>query len=636
MQPSNDRSTGSPPKSADRDRGIANADRTTDGLMDSVDLEEPSLYTSILTGYITPVWHMWIVSVFCGGVLALLGHPLVAVIWTLVTGGSESVVQLLFRRWLKTSAAEDSDQGIGKLSWAVLLRGTIMISGVLYVAVVGRRTEDLAALLLMATAGLVIGVCQAVFSGRLFLMANFPPLLAILIGVGAHYTSTPSLALIILAAWLVFVLWGIGVGAEKARVAWNTARDEKDHLIVKLRAARDEAERANRAKSTFLATMSHEIRTPMNGVLGMAQILKRSPLNKAQGRQIDTLIQSGEFLMSILNDILDVSKIDAGRMEIAPTRADLRELLTQLVQFWTPRAEEKNLSLTLEIDPSAPQFVIMDALRVRQILFNLIGNALKFTEAGGVTVQVCGQSDADGGRAVHIGVTDTGVGIDEAALPALFARFSQVDESAERRFGGTGLGLAIVKQLTDLMGGRIWVDSRTGTGSSFNLVLPLEWAETALQANQAEPDRVEAIGARPAGAAALSILAVDDNPVNLSVLEHLLGAVGYQVATAPGGQEALDALAARGFDLVLMDIQMPRIGGGEVLAQVRGADGPNRATPMIALTADALTGGRRRYLDLGFTGYATKPVQAAQLLAEIGAAMAGPVETLGDVGDQAA
>jgi signal transduction histidine kinase/CheY-like chemotaxis protein len=625
MQPSNEVSTRSP---GDGAAGAA------DLVVDGVDLQEPSLYTAMLTGFVGPSWIIWTVAAACGGVLALLGHPVVGAGWAIVSGGWEWAIQLQFRRWLKTSADEDSDRGLRKLSWAALLRGMIGVSGVLYVAVVGRSAEDLGALLLLSTAGLVIGVCQAAFSGRIFRMATLPFLAAILIGVVARYAAMPSLALMILVAWLALVLWVIGVAAEKARIAWNSARDDKDRLILKLRAARDEAERANRAKSTFLATMSHEIRTPMNGVLGMAQILRRSRLDKAQSAQIDTLIQSGEFLMSILNDILDVSKIDAGRMEITPTRADLRELLTQLIQFWTPRADEKSLYLELEIDASTPRFVLMDALRVRQILFNLIGNALKFTEAGGVRVEVFARSDATGQRVVHFGVTDTGVGIDEAALPALFARFSQVDESAERRFGGTGLGLAIVRQLADLMDGRISVDSRIGVGSTFNLILPLELAETAPRAIEAAPEPESADAADDA--AGLSILAVDDNPVNLAVLEHLLTAVGQQVTAAPGGQEALDLLAARPFDLVLMDIHMPRIGGGEVLAQVRAADGPNRATPMIALTADALSGGRERYLELGFSGYATKPVQAAQLLAEIAVAMAGPAQPFDQADDEAA
>jgi len=406
----------------------------------------------------------------------------------------------------------------------------------------------------------------------------------------------------------------LGRNSEKNRLIAEliAARDEAVAQRIEAEQAREEARRASLAKSTFLATMSHEIRTPMNGVLGMAQLLQRSELTPAQRSHVDTLIRSGELLMTVLSDILDLSKIDAGRMDILKGPVDLRALLEEMTAFWGATAAERGLTLSVRADEALPPRVALDATRVRQILFNLVGNALKFTKAGEVSI-VARAEAAKGERRLVLEVADTGCGVAPDVMPYLFERFTQADDSDIRRFGGTGLGLAICKQLSGLMGGEIEVESRLGAGSTFRVRLPLEPLAADAPAAPAIPAE---------DAPTLSILAADDNPTNLLVLEHLLGALGYRICKAGGGREALEALTTQSFDLVLMDIQMPEMTGIDVLQALRAQPGPNRSTPLIAVTADAMTIGGEGYMDLGFAGYVTKPVNVSNLVAAMMAAVA--------------
>jgi signal transduction histidine kinase/ActR/RegA family two-component response regulator len=430
------------------------------------------------------------------------------------------------------------------------------------------------------------------------------------------FTVTNEMALGGAFAWLALTLGMIRLAAQRARRDLLAKQAEKNQLIEHLTQARDEARRASLAKSTFLATMSHEIRTPMNGVLGMAQLLQRSDLARAQRQQVDTLIKSGELLMMILNDILDLSKIDAGQMEITKGPCDVRGLLAEMEVFWAPTAAERGLALSIDIASDVPPHVALDARRVRQVLFNLVGNALKFTKDGGVSLTL----DIEAPDRLVFAVSDTGVGIGPDAMPYLFQMFSQADASDVRRFAGAGLGLAICKQLSSLMEGDVWVDSVLGQGSTFTLSLPLE----ITGAPQAADVAAQAISAEEAPT--LSILAADDNPTNLIVLEQLLAAMGFTVRKANGGREALEALTSQSFDLVLMDIQMPEMTGIDVLQALRAHPGPNRETPLIAVTADAMTLGAERYHELGFAGYVTKPVQVQSLVSAMMAAVANPDE----------
>ena len=579
------------------------------------ELAKPSLYQAILQGFIAhpaaAIFFLCINSLCIG----LLGYWRVAGVALVALSGADLGAQWLYRRWIKATIDESSKWPMTRLGLLVFVRNSIAIVGLLYVALVDPAPAATGTLFVMIMASIVVTITQACFSARVLAMAIAPQMAALLVTLLAKYGAAHGSSALLLFACLAVVLWMVAVGAEKARDAFIASQDEKDAMIRTLEAARDAAQRGEQAKATFLATMSHEIRTPMNGVLGMAQILKNSRLSRAQAAQIDTLIQSGEFLMAILNDILDLSKMEAGQMEASPEASDLPALLQHLAAFWAPRASDKGVAFNVEAAPDLPRHVMLDPVRVRQILFNLVGNALKFTPEGEVKVTARSRPLDDGRAEIHVAVFDTGVGIAPEALPTLFNRFSQVDDSNARKFGGTGLGLAISKQLAEMMDGRIWVESEPGKGSTFHVILPLEAVDRSAAAtapgSEATPPILET----------LSILAVDDNPVNLSVVTHLLEAVGFQVTAASGGQEALAALAEQRFDLILMDIQMPEMTGPEVLERMRRSAGPNLDTPAIALTADAMSGGEDRYRAQGFFGHVTKPIQPAVLLAAISAAM---------------
>lgn len=369
--------------------------------------------------------------------------------------------------------------------------------------------------------------------------------------------------------------------------------------------ARLRATEANQAKSVFLATMSHELRTPMTGVLGMAQALKATPLSAEQGQQVELLIRAGDGLMAILNDILDVAKIEAGRLELETAPFDLVELAGQAEALWRDAAVAKGLTLTCVAEPDLPRWLEGDAGRIRQIMLNLLSNALKFTEAGAVAMTLRPvPGAAPGCGRVEIAVSDTGIGMTADQVSRLFQAFSQADVTTARRFGGTGLGLSICRQLSEMMGGGVTVESEPGVGSTFRLTLELPLAAAPAQAEDGGEDEGQ-------GLSGLRILAAEDNPINQAVIRAILEAVGAEIEIAENGALALERLAADQFDVVLMDVHMPVMGGVEALAAIRarGEDGP----PVIALTADAMAGETQKLLALGFDDVQPKPIQPMAL-----------------------
>jgi signal transduction histidine kinase/ActR/RegA family two-component response regulator len=386
-------------------------------------------------------------------------------------------------------------------------------------------------------------------------------------------------------------------------------------------AAVEAAEAANRAKSEFLATMSHEIRTPLNGVLGMVQVMERDVLPPAQRERLELIGQSGETLLAILNDILDLSKIEAGKLVLEQADFELEPLALGAHQAFAPLVESKGLAFSLEVDPSARGVYRGDPVRVRQLFYNLISNAVKFTSAG--QVQVALSADATG---IAFKVTDTGVGIGPEQIDRLFEKFVQADSSTTRRFGGTGLGLAICRELCRAMGGEIQVQSQLGVGSSFTIRLPLERVEGAAPSLTREPAVAPSQSER-----SLRILAAEDNRVNRLVLQSLLGQAGCETVFVENGREAVEAWESGAFDLILMDVQMPVMDGAEAtrLIRRREAQTGRRVTPIIALTANAMSHQTEGYFASGMNGFVAKPISVSDLFAAIDAALeaeTGPIK----------
>ena len=372
-----------------------------------------------------------------------------------------------------------------------------------------------------------------------------------------------------------------------------------------LAGARDEAVAANRAKSSFLAMMSHELRTPMNGVLGMAHALTLTELDPRQASHVDMLVRSGTGLMSILNDILDISKIEAGRLELETIAFDLPDLGRRACDLWTEPASAKGVRLAYEVDPRTPQWVAGDPTRLRQIMLNLISNALKFTQEGEVRLAIRPLETIDGATRIEIAVSDTGVGITPQQQAKLFQNFVQADASTTRRFGGTGLGLAICKQLATLMGGDIALESQEGVGTTFRVTVALEMAEAVDD---------EIVEAEAMGLEGLRLLVADDNAINQAVARAILEAASAVVTTVGDGIDALEALRGEAFDVVLMDVHMPRMDGLEALQQIRAGAAGRCDIPVIALTADAMAGVDAELLARGFDAVESKPINPAALI----------------------
>jgi CheY-like chemotaxis protein len=375
------------------------------------------------------------------------------------------------------------------------------------------------------------------------------------------------------------------------------------------------AQAANEAKSSFLANMSHEIRTPLNGVLGMADVLSREQLTPGQADCVATIRDSGKTLMTILNDVLDLSKIEAGKLEIVPADADLHQVFMSLHKLFLPRAEEKRLRFVTRIDPTVPARMRFDTVRVRQCVSNLVSNAIKFTASGGVTVSVETTPEGDDQSTITVHVADTGIGIEPEAVARLFKDFEQADASQSRMHGGTGLGIAIARKLARLMDGDLTVESQIGKGSAFTLTFRATVVQTAPAPRRSLPRERPEIG--ESLLLNLRVLLVDDNAVNRKVIRMLLKPMKADIVDAENGREALDELAKGGYELVLLDVHMPVMDGIETIRRIRASASGWSGIPVIALTADVMGYTRERLMELGMSGYAVKPVDQRALLSEI-------------------
>lgn len=405
-----------------------------------------------------------------------------------------------------------------------------------------------------------------------------------------------------------------------ANVKIEAFQDHQAHLIEELEQSRDKADAANRAKSAFLAVISHELRTPMNGVLGAAQLLTSTRLDPTQKEYVSIVRNSGDNLMALLNDILDLTRIEADRLELESAEVDIAEFTARFDRTWSGRASEKDVTFVAEIDPSTPASVVGDPARTAQIVHNLLSNAVKFTEHGEIRLTVSADRISDRRARLKFRVADTGPGIAPEHLEKLFRPFTQVDGSSTRRFGGAGIGLTLSQKLAQMMDGGLEVESEPGKGSVFTFAMEVDvraWHAAQVQT----PVTAETEG-QP-----IRVLVVEDHPVNRMIVEAWLASAGHIAVAAENGQIGLEMARAQAFDLILMDVNMPVMDGLTATQKLREEDGPNQNTPVVVLSASARAEDHEAGMAAGADAYLNKPIDF-KLFAEMLGRLHGGREAL--------
>ena len=553
--------------------------------------------------------------IHCGAV-CVGSIAFVPVLWVVALAFGGLATSLIGARLARRATPEASPaqrRGLARALFAATLLNSALYAG--WALLLWRSQAPGALLFAVVTffVSMVYVLMQYYAAPRVFLAVE-APYLATITAIGAS-TAAPLVA--------GGNLWiGLSFGAAAVAV-FNFLRVSRQSLAQSRSALRQAralateretaAAAANQAKSAFLATMSHEIRTPLNGVLGMAQAMAADGLPDCQRERLQVIQQSGQALLAILNDVLDLSKIEAGKFTLEDSVFDLSELAAGARAVFAALAESRDLRFSLTIDDGAAGCYRGDPTRVRQILYNLVSNAVKFTPSGEIRVELSAAPSV-----LRLTVTDTGVGIEPEALARLFNKFVQADDTTTRRFGGTGLGLAICRELAVMMDGVIRVESEPGKGSIFVVDLPLPRVADAMAP---APKGAEAPEAFDVGS--LKVLAAEDNAVNQLVLKTLLAQVGVEPTVVSDGRKALEAWRAERWDLILMDIQMPEMDGLAATAAIRAeelASGRPR-TPIVALTADALAHQTASYAARGMDGWVAKPIEAARLFEALNVAL---------------
>ncbi len=458
----------------------------------------------------------------------------------------------------------------------------------------------------------MVQVCGGLLHVTLHMHPARPVLLGAVIPHAAYLFGLPAIAALQGQPGMVVMIIGAFLYTAHLVVAVKQTRATQDELRAaqaKADAERDRAERASAAKSDFLATVSHEIRTPMNAVISGAELLRRTELTREQTEHVTMLLDAGDVLMGLLNDVLDISKIEAGKMTFEAADLELPPKLESLVRLWEPRAHDKGVTLSFDADDSLPERVSTDPLRLQQILFNLLSNAVKFTDAGGVGLKAGRLGDR-----LWFEVSDTGCGMAPEAMERLFAGFEQAEAGTTRRYGGTGLGLTISRRLAEMMGGVLTVTSALGEGSVFRLELPF------VEATSPAGDAAIAADASTLGMDALKVLVAEDHAVNRRIVSLFLQPLGCRLTMVENGAEAVEAADTEPFDVILMDMQMPVMDGLEASRVIRQGAGLNARTPIIALTANALDHHRAAWAEAGVATFLTKPVDPRALTAALLAA----------------